>query len=88
MVGKHLLRQLEGTSVEVVCGMDIRAESISAAVPVLKIGMSLEEIDVIVSCVTYGGEKIAQQLNQVYDNIPIITVEEILDSCFVIKKQE
>lgn len=75
--GETLIDELKDTGIEVVYGIDQKADTIYADVEVLSMDDSLEDVDVvIVTAITFFDE-IETKLSEKLD-CPIISLEDIL----------
>lgn len=75
--GETLLEELKSTEVQVVYGIDNKADGIFADVEILRMEDSLEEVDaIIVTAITFFDE-IEEKLRKKI-NCPIISLEDIL----------
>lgn len=78
-VGETLLRELEGSDIEVVFAVDQNADHIFGSVEVIKPDEPIEAVDAIVITPIYYFETIEKQLMEKVD-CPIISIEEIVKS--------
>ena len=75
--GETLIDELKNSAIEVVYGIDKRANSLYADVDIVSIEDSLEDVDaVIVTAITFFDE-IEEKLSDKLD-CPIISLEDIL----------
>lgn len=75
--GETLVDELKDTGVEVLYGIDERADSLYAEVDIVSAGDSLEEVDaVVVTAITFFDE-IEEILSEKLD-CPIVSLEDIL----------
>ena len=79
-MGKHLIAELENSIVEVVYGIDQKAEYIYAGIPMLGLDDELQTVDVIVVTVTFDYENVKKKL---CDKIkcPIVSLKEVIYDC-------
>lgn len=76
-VGETLIDELRNTGIEVVYGIDQKADSIYADVDIVSLEDSLEDVDVvIVTAITFFDE-IETKLSEKLD-CPIISLEDVL----------
>lgn len=78
MVGKHLLVELKGSSVNVIYGIDKRGKKWQYPFPIYDLDTELPEADVIVVTVAYEFEAIYRELRRKSAG-KIISLEEILE---------
>ena len=76
-VGETLLKELSGSEVEVVYGIDKNAEIIDQEFKVITMENPLEEVDVIVVTAITFYDEIEEKLSKKID-CPIISLEDIL----------
>lgn len=76
-VGETLLKELSGSEVEVVYGIDKNAEIIDQEFKVITMESPLEEVDVIVVTAITFYDEIEEKLSKKID-CPIISLEDIL----------
>lgn len=76
-VGETLLKELSGSEVEVVYGIDKNAEIIDQEFKVITMESLLEEVDVIVVTAITFYDEIEEKLSKKID-CPIISLEDIL----------
>lgn len=75
--GETLLEELRGTGIEIVYGIDQKADSLYADVDIVSLEDSLEEVDaVVVTAITFFDEIEAKLSEKV--NCPVISLEDIL----------
>lgn len=77
-IGNTLMTELENTDVQVVYGIDQRADSLKANINIISIAEPIEKVDVIVITALADADSIKLELGQKVD-YPIITIEEIVD---------
>lgn len=76
-VGKTLVEELEGTSIQVVYGIDKNADSIYTDLNIMSIDERLEKVDaIVVTAITFFDE-IEELLSKKMD-CPILSLEDIL----------
>lgn len=76
-IGNALMKELENTGVQVVYGIDQRADSLKANINIITIDDLFEKVDVIVITAIASADSIKLELNQKVD-YPIISIEEIV----------
>lgn len=76
-IGNALMKELENTDVQVVYGIDQRADSLKANIKIITIDDSLERVEVIVITAIADADLIKLKLSQKVD-YPIISIEEIV----------
>ncbi len=75
--GETLVDELKNTNIEVIYGIDKRADSLYADIDIISIDDSLEEVDaVVVTAITFFDE-IEEKLTEKLD-CPIISLEDVL----------
>lgn len=77
VLGKYLLEELAGSAVQVIYGIDKRAEKLTAGIPILTPEDILPETDVIVVTAVYFFGEIDVLLRQ-KTGCPVISLEDIL----------
>lgn len=83
MVGLHLIKELEGSSVTIKYGIDQRGNNIHQAFPVYKKEEKLPEVDAIIVSVTYEYGEIYEYLKNRM-KCPIISLEEVVEESLII----
>lgn len=76
-IGNVLMKELENTDVQVVYGIDQRADTLKGDIDIVTIDDLLEKVDVIVITAIASADSIKQELSQKVD-YPIISIEEIV----------
>lgn len=76
-LGQHLIKELEGTKVEILYGIDRRAEDIYAEIPVYSIEEKWENVDVIVVTAITDYLSIKKNIMSKHA-LPIISLEDII----------
>lgn len=82
MVGLHLVKELEGSSVSIKYGIDQRGNNIHQVFPVYRREDELPEADAVIVSVTYEYGEIYQYLKDRL-KCPIISLEEVVDESLV-----
>ena len=80
-IGELLIEELKDTDIEILYGLDKRADKITAEIPVYKPNerLPLAPPDVIVVTAVYFFEEIVGELRENGMNIPMVSLEEVLD---------
>ena len=78
MIGLHLVKELEGTLINIKYGIDQRGNNIHQKFPIYRREDELPQVDAIIVSATYEFGDIYQYLRSKMD-CPIISVEEIVD---------
>ncbi len=82
-VGECLYRELADSEIEVVYGIDKRAESVGSDLKVYTPDEQLEEVDAVVVSAIYFFDDIERDLSEKFD-CPIISMEDVLsDAAFL-----
>ncbi|GFI42507.1 hypothetical protein IMSAGC018_00168 [Lachnospiraceae bacterium] len=77
-VGKRLVKELSGSEVEIVYGIDRNVENIYSEISVIKIDDSLPNVDAIIVTLVDGFDEISNILLEKTD-CPIIAIEDIVN---------
>lgn len=75
--GDILLAELKGSDIQVIYGIDRRADSLYADVKIVTLDEILEEVDAVVVTAVTSFEEIKENLSKKI-NCPIVSLEEIL----------
>lgn len=78
MLGFHLVRELEGSDIQIVCAIDRKGRNLHTDFPVYLPGDAIPHTDAIIVTVIYLFEQIVEQLEKKVD-CPIISLEELLE---------
>lgn len=78
MLGLHLVKEFEGSDIEIVCAIDQKGKMLHADFPVYELEDELPRTDAIIVTVGYLFEQITEQLKKKVD-CPIISLEELLE---------
>ena len=81
MLGMHVVKELEGTSVFIKYGIDQRGNDIRQKFPIFKVEDELPEVDAIIVSATYDFGQIYHELKK-RTSIPIVSLEEIIGEEF------
>lgn len=76
-MGKHLMAELENSSIEVVYGIDRRAEFLYTGIPILDFAEEWQSVDAIVITVTIDYENISKQLQKKI-NCPAVNLRDVI----------
>lgn len=79
--GRHLVRELQGTEINIVCGIDRKKMNSYKDIKVLQPIDKLPEIDAIVNTVIWEHINIKASLSQITDR-PVICLEDIIFDCY------
>lgn len=80
MLGKHLVRELENTEVQIKYGIDENADSLMMSIPIVTADVEkYNEIDLIIVTVVYDFDEIKKKLVKQTD-VEIISLLELLKS--------
>lgn len=77
MLGKHLIKELENSDIDVIFGIDQKADTYNINFPVFNLDHALPEVDAIIVTATYDYSSIKEQLKET-TNIPVISLEQII----------
>lgn len=77
MLGKHLLTELESSSVQVCYGIDVRSDKIKADIPVYSLDDRLPKVDAIIVTVPYAFDQIKDKLG-IKTKYKILSLEELI----------
>lgn len=79
-MANHLLEDIKGSDINVVCAIDIRAINKYGKFPVITIEETIPDADCIIITPIHEAEAIAQKLEE-RTPLPIISLSDILDGC-------
>ncbi len=76
-MGNHLVRELENSSVKIVCGIDRRAVMIYGKFPVITLNENIPDADVVIVTPVFDFENIKESLKGKV-KCPIISLEDVI----------
>lgn len=76
-LGNHLIAELENSNVEIVYGIDRRAETLYSSIPLYGVDGEWEVVDAVIVTVTYDFENVKESIKDKI-NCPIISLEKII----------
>lgn len=78
MLGKHLIKELEQSNIQICYGIDQYANSMKSNIPVVSVDGIAEPVDAIVVTVTYDFQNIKKMLEKKY-NYRVISLEYVIE---------
>lgn len=77
-MGETIYRELQGSSIKVLYGIDRRADQIISKLKIYHPGEVEEKVDFIINSTTLKNQMISEGIERL-QNIPVVSIEEILD---------
>lgn len=85
--GRHLIRELENTRVEVCCGLDMKVKGQYKNIPIHKPGKVEISADAIINTVLYDEANIVSNIKRYYSS-EIINLSDLVFGAYTEKSQE
>ena len=81
LYGRHVIRELEGTNISIICGIDRREIKPYKGIKVIQPLAGLPDADVIINTAIRDHDLIKAALKEMTD-IPVLCLEDIIFDCY------